>query len=300
MGLFQKKPAMNYGNYINKTKITPTLLVQAYLESSGVGVFLKLIMLENVLKMHLLLMGDIAKQVNGSAVLKISKQGDDMAGKIIYVIAMGWTLIIYGGLTYLFARKKDYSLLSGYSRRPEEEKQYLEESGYLAAMGKLFTITFWLLAVTFVLGLLPISFGFEIGISGFLIWLLSGMVWIQRYEVPDKRKKMTWITGSISVATLVFIVGLTGVGYLDNEVTVNDDTFKISGMYGIEWEVADIEHVELRNDLPKVIMKTNGSAAGNILKGRFKLENLMALGLFSSTINPFQRCFMSLQITIMS
>src|SRR5690625_7779885 len=80
-------------------------------------------------------------------------------GKLIYILTMGWTLIIYGGLTYLVAKKKDYMLLSGFHRRPEEEQEYLHKSGYLDAMGKLLTITFWIFVAVFILGLLPIPFG---------------------------------------------------------------------------------------------------------------------------------------------
>src|SRR5699024_3144666 len=200
-------------------------------------------------------------------------------GTIIYILVMCWVLLIYGGITYLFAKKRDYMLLSGFHKRSKEEKEYLEESGYLDALGKLFTITFWIFAITFILGLLPIPYGFEIGISVFLIYLLIGMVCIQRYEVPHKRKKMTWIMSIISGATLLFVIGITAVGYLDNEVTVNEVTFEISGMYGVEWDVADIEMVELLDELPEVNIKTNGFATSNLLKGRFRLEDPYGSGL---------------------
>ncbi|HLR51438.1 MAG TPA: DUF3784 domain-containing protein [Candidatus Avamphibacillus sp.] len=200
-------------------------------------------------------------------------------GKIIYIFVMGWSLLIYGGLTYLIAKKKDYTLISGFNNRSKEEQEYLHESGYLEATGKLLTITFWMFFATFVLGLLPIPFGFGIGIAIFLITLLGGMVWVQRYEVPHKRKKMTWITGSISVGTLLFIITITAVGYMDNDINVSEDMFEITGMYGIEWNTEDIEIVELLDKLPEVHLKTNGFATGNLLKGRFRLEDPYGSGL---------------------
>ncbi|MBU5465931.1 DUF3784 domain-containing protein [Virgibacillus sp. MSJ-26] len=199
-------------------------------------------------------------------------------GKLIYILTMGWTLVIYGGLTYLFAKKKDYMLLSGFHRRPEEEQEYLQKSGYLDAMGKLLTITFWIFVAVFILGLLPIPYGFELGIGIFLIALLGGMVWVQRYEVPHKRKKKTWITASISGASLLFIIGAIGYGYLDNDVQVNHDTFEITGSYGVEWKIDTIESVKLLDALPKVKMKTNGFAPGNLLKGKFRLEEPYGTG----------------------
>lgn len=199
-------------------------------------------------------------------------------GKLIYIFTMGWTLIIYGGLTYLIAKKKDYMLLSGFHRRPEEEQEYLHESGYLDAMGKLLTITFWIFVAVFILGLLPIPFGFELGIGLFLIILLGGLIWVQRYEMPHKRKKMTWITAGISGATLALIIGTIGYGYLNNDVQVNHDTFEITGSYGVEWKIDHIESVELLDALPEVEMKTNGFAAGNLLKGKFRLEEPYGIG----------------------
>ncbi|HEY4599949.1 MAG TPA: DUF3784 domain-containing protein [Cerasibacillus sp.] len=192
-------------------------------------------------------------------------------GTIIYIITMGWTLIIFGGLTYLIVKKKDYFLISGFYKRSEEEKVYLQKSGYLNAMAKAMTISFWIFTLTFIVGLLPIPYGFEIGIGIFLIVLLGGMIWIQRYEVPYRRKRATWTTAIISIVTLGFIIAIFVVGYIDNEIKVNQDIFEITGMYGLELDIDDIEHITLLDELPEVIMKTNGFATTNLLKGRFQL-----------------------------
>lgn len=40
-------------------------------------------------------------------------------GTLIYIITMGWALIIQGGITYLFSKKQDYTLLSGFSNLPK-------------------------------------------------------------------------------------------------------------------------------------------------------------------------------------
>lgn len=192
-------------------------------------------------------------------------------GTIIYIITMGWTLIIFGGLTYLIVKKKEYFLISGFNKRSEEEKVYLQENGYLDAMAKALTISFWIFALTFIVGLLPVPYGFEIGIGIFLIVLLGGMIWVQRYEVPYKRKKAIWTTAIISIVTLGFIIAIFVVGYIDNEIKVNQDIFEITGMYGLELDIDDIEHMTLLDELPEVIMKTNGFATTNLLKGRFQL-----------------------------
>src|SRR5699024_6606311 len=158
---------------------------------------------------------------------------------------MGWSLLIYGGLTYLIAKKKDYTLISGFNNRSKEEQEYLHESGYLEATGKLLTITFWMFFATFVLGLLPIPFGFGIGIAIFIITLQGRMFWVRRYEWFQKSSTLCWFTGGVSVRILLFIITITALGYMDNDMNVGEDMFEITGMYGIEWNAEDTEIVEL-------------------------------------------------------
>ncbi|MCJ8008596.1 DUF3784 domain-containing protein [Lederbergia wuyishanensis] len=200
-------------------------------------------------------------------------------GTIIFIIAMGWALIIHGGLTYLIVKKKEYSLISGFLNRPKEEQEYLIQNGYIEALGRIFKITFFIFAATFLLGLLPIPYGFEIGIALFLVVLLGGLIWMQKFEVPHKRKKMYWITSGIMAVTIGLVGWLTIAGLVDNEVTVNHETFEISGMYGVEWPIKDIKSVELLEELPEVIMKSDGFATAGQLKGNFLLEEPYGNGL---------------------
>ncbi|WJE16474.1 DUF3784 domain-containing protein [Halobacillus sp. ACCC02827] len=194
-------------------------------------------------------------------------------GFIVYSIIMVWVLVIYGGLTYLVVKKREYGLISGFGNRSEEEQQYLLENGYVDATGRLLKWTFSMLLLTFLAGLLPVDLAFEVGLGLFFIVLLTGIVWIQRYEVPRKRKRNVWMTSIFSVAIFGGVVALTISGLIDNTVTVEDSKVKISGMYGGEWSLADIEKVEILDDVPDVIVKSNGFASGGHLKGRFRLED---------------------------
>ncbi|MGP4041632.1 DUF3784 domain-containing protein [Gracilibacillus sp. D59] len=202
-------------------------------------------------------------------------------GLIIFVIIMGWTLIIYGGITFFIVKKKHNYLISGFSNRPKEEQEYLEQNGYINAMGKLLTYTFYLLAISFVLGLFSVPYGFEISLTLFMIILFAGIIWIQRYEVPHKRKKNYWIIGIVAPVTLILITGLSISGFTENDITVEDGYLVISGMYGEEIPFQDINQVEKINQLPEVIAKTNGFAMTNRLKGEFRMEG------YSETVTLF-------------
>ena len=57
--------------------------------------------------------------------------------KIGMIILFGWIAIILGGLTYLIFKKKDATLISGFSNRPKEEQEQLKKSGFIEALVKL-------------------------------------------------------------------------------------------------------------------------------------------------------------------
>ncbi len=191
---------------------------------------------------------------------------------IIFVIIMGWAILIHGGLIYLIVKKKEYSLISGFYNRPDEEKEYLIHNGYIEKMGKVFIYTFYLLILAFLLTLFNVPFGAEIGFGLFMIVLLGGIVYIQKYEVPHKRKKYYWITGTVAVGTVLFIGILVGLGYMDNDVNISNEAFEVTGMYGVNWSTDEIETVKLLEELPEIIVRNNGMATSNLLKGKFRLE----------------------------
>ncbi|WP_165445047.1 DUF3784 domain-containing protein [Gracilibacillus phocaeensis] len=193
-------------------------------------------------------------------------------GQILFIILMGWAVLIYGGLTFLIAKKKDLSLINGFIKRSEEEKKYLMENGYVDAIGKLLTYSFFLFLLSYILGIFQVPYGVSIGIGMFLLVVMTGIVWINRYEVPAKRKKGYWINGSIAVVTIVFVAVLTGYGYVTTEITVTNDGITIDGMYGEELAWEDIQTVEMRDQAPTITARTNGFAMANQWKGRFLVE----------------------------
>lgn len=199
-------------------------------------------------------------------------------GTLMYALIMGWVLIIYGGLAYLFAKKENYFLLNGYEKRPDEEKEYLKESGYLQATAKLLVYSFWVLLASFIIGFFPVPYGFEIGMGVFIVTLLGGLIWVQRYEVPRKRNRMRWLIGGISVATIGFIGWLVIDGFTDNTFIVTEETFEVTGSYGFEWETADIVDVQLLDELPEVRMRINGTSIGGIAKGKYRIEDPFGTG----------------------
>ncbi|MDV2581377.1 DUF3784 domain-containing protein [Alkalibacillus haloalkaliphilus] len=201
-------------------------------------------------------------------------------GMIGYIIVMGFTLMIMGGLTFLMYKYKDYTLISGFSNRSKEEQEQLIKNGYPQAVKRLLLNTFLILLLTFVVSLFRVPFSMEVGFSFLLLYVLIGMVWIQRYELQAKRKRGYWITGSVAAVTFVAVIGLTVWAFMPNELTIENDELKISGLYGVEWPTTDIEEVELLDEMPPILVRTNGFALQNLSKGHFRVEDYGSARLF--------------------
>jgi hypothetical protein len=97
------------------------------------------------------------------------------------------------------------------------------------------------------------------------------------------------LVGAI-IAGFVFVA--IGVGALLNfsskpaEYTLKNGILSISGMYGQEVAMIEINSLELEDKMPEVLARTNGSALGTALKGNFKLKDIGAAKLFIDKSKP--------------
>ena len=81
------------------------------------------------------------------------------------------------------------------------------------------------------------------------------------------------IIGILSIIVIVFSVSAF-VLFTKNEVVIENDTLIITGSYGTEWKLDDIEDVYLYETIPNIKRRTNGAAFGNRKKGNFDLDFL--------------------------
>ncbi|HZG70735.1 MAG TPA: DUF3784 domain-containing protein [Chondromyces sp.] len=172
-------------------------------------------------------------------------------------------------LGWALRHKKAYWLISGFASRPEEEQKQLIENGFVQKTGTLLVST----AVGMLI-LLPLSFtGFDYSIDvqfGFmLVFLMGGMVYISKYEVPAKRKRSYIISLSLFVIVIGFVGYLSYLGYQDYEIVFKKNSFEITGMYGKEWDYKDIQEIELMKEMPEVTRKQNGFGLQRVAKGVF-------------------------------
>src|SRR5690606_26111807 len=112
------------------------------------------------------------------------------------------------------------SLISGFSNRPKEEQEYLIENGYMKKLGKIMVYSFYLLVLATILPIFNVPYGIEIGFGLFTLYLFGGLMYVQKFEVPHKRKKMFWIVGILFIFIFVSIGGVFIAGNAENEITI--------------------------------------------------------------------------------
>ena len=97
------------------------------------------------------------------------------------------------------------------------------------------------------------------------------------------------LIGSIISVLILVITGVCILLYFSNkptEYTLQNGFLNISGMYGQDIPLYEINSLEMKETMPKVLLKTNGSALRNIYKGYFKIEYLGKTKLFLDVSKP--------------
>jgi hypothetical protein len=91
-------------------------------------------------------------------------------------------------------------------------------------------------------------------------------------------------------ATIVLPIMLIVVGSRDTKVSFTGSEMKLSGVYGLNIAYSDIISADTMRSLPPIKSRTNGYAAGNTLKGHFRLQDQSKVMLFvKKGIPPYIR-----------
>lgn len=189
-------------------------------------------------------------------------------------------IVIFGILGWTIRFKKTYWIISGFSLRPKEEQQQLIDNGLPQKTGDLL-----LTIAGFMLLLLPLSFTSfkftaEIQFGTMFFLLMGGMVYLSKYELPNKRKRSYIISTSLFVVIIGFITALTVYSYQPYELNIEKKSFEITGLYGDKWAIKDIKHVELMKKMPEITYKSNGVGLPTLAKGHFNVKNYGSCLLF--------------------
>jgi Domain of unknown function (DUF3784) len=208
-------------------------------------------------------------------------------GMWVHIVVQLFVILLFFILGWAIRYKRQYMLISGFNNRSEEEQKILIENGYPQKTGNLLIMT--AIGMLILSPLVFTSFPYIIEVQyGFMtVFLLGGFIYVAKYEIPVKRKKSYWFASIFTISVIGFISVLFYLGYQSNELVVKEQTFEITGIYGDEWKVEDIEKIELLNEMPNVTYKENGFGMSNLSKGYFHVETYGSSLLFIRNGGPY-------------
>lgn len=190
---------------------------------------------------------------------------------------------------------KAYWLISGYNTMSKEKKKNVDIENLGILMGNLSFV----LAVIFLSAsvLILVKQMFIASTMFFLIIPLSIYIVIkaQAYDKNTKNPDGTTKTGTkVTIGLVVVFLILTSVGigvvlYHSSkpaECFLEDETLRISGLYGEEIKLSEIISVTIKGHMPEIKYKSNGSSLGSMKKGYFKLEDIGRTKLFVDEKKP--------------
>jgi hypothetical protein len=176
--------------------------------------------------------------------------------------------------------KHAYWLISGYASRPNEEQQLLIENGYPQKTGTLMIYTAIGMLILLPLSFTSFTYTVEVQFGFMLLFLLGGLIYLSKYEVPKKRKRSYIISTSLLVGMSIFIGVLMFLGYQDYQLLTKKASFEITGLYGDQWSYEEIVQVELLDEMPEVTWKENGFGLAKMAKGFFTVKDYGSSLLF--------------------
>ena len=211
-------------------------------------------------------------------------------------IGTGLLLIIVGWLCY-----RNPNLISPYGGMSLERKALVDIEGLKRAVAIILTVAGGLMIVAAVLG------AFDVIDELTSVWVLTTIAFVMlipmfiamkkyngfgrdesgkipwRSDMASKAaSKAVWVIIGLSMAFVAVIFAMSS----RLEVTMGEESVKISGMYGREIPVSEIVSVELLDELP-TMHRTNGSDVGKYMKGHFRLKNGEKCMAYICTEPPF-------------
>ncbi len=210
----------------------------------------------------------------------------------IFLGIMLFSIALIVGLGIAVKHFQAYWLISGYNTMSRERKAGVDVVGLANFTGNMSYImgaimalaTILIMAGQEVLGL--IAFGLFVPITIYIV------VKSQQFDGNAKGSMTAKSKTTIAAILALMVITFLAVGILLHfssqpaNITVDQHQLSISGMYGETIPFDTIGSLALQEDLPKILMRTNGSSIGTKKKGYYKLEGIDRAKLFLDTSKP--------------
>lgn len=198
-------------------------------------------------------------------------------------------------LGFLIKYKKAYWLISGYNTMSAEKKKNVDIEGLANLAANICFVIAAIIFTAFIFLFFKIVPVALIIFALLLPVIIYTLINAQKYDMnarnsEGKMKTQTkLIIGSIIAFLILCTAGVSVLVYFTAkpaEYTLENGVFKISGMYGQKVPVNEITGLELKETIPEIITRTNGSDIGSKKKGHFKLKDIGSVKLFTDVSKP--------------
>jgi hypothetical protein len=212
-----------------------------------------------------------------------------------------WIYFVIAGILIMFGLAihvlKWYFLISGYNTMPKEKKANVDTKG----LGRFMGIYFYANGASFLATGILDALGIKAGMTPALVFFCISTVYLliraQRYDgnIFDESGKIRKGAGKqLAVPLVIAGIVLSCVAMLlvyssrPTDVSFLEEGLQVNGMYGKVYSWESIEDAKLMESLPRIELRTNGSAVGSHLKGNFRTTELGAVKLFvDEKLPPF-------------
>lgn len=190
--------------------------------------------------------------------------------------------VVFISMGFLVTKNNARYILSGYNTMSEEQRSLVDIDSYLNFFKKfhLFLgISFFILVIgtslfnenmaAIFLGVYPLL--------AYCFFIVKG----SNYFTNVKNSRI-WT----KIVVGILLLTTCGVGYLffngfkNNEILLEGSNLEITGMYGEKISRDKILNVKLVEELPEIVMKSNGFGADDFRKGYFKTKDRKTVKLF--------------------
>lgn len=168
-------------------------------------------------------------------------------------------------------------LLSGYNTMSDQDKKKFDIKSYMVLFRNFHIfLGVSLFVITLILNYLVNPYWSGIFMGTYPILAYVYLIWKGNSfsKSNDKKQKTTtYITISLILALVVFILYNFKTTLENNKIILNNNQIEITGKYGIKINNQDLKSIELIEKLPEINSRVNGFALNAVKKGSFKTEN---------------------------
>ncbi|PID95247.1 MAG: hypothetical protein CSA94_02050 [Bacteroidetes bacterium] len=185
-------------------------------------------------------------------------------------IAISVIFIIIGFLV----TEENADLIAGYNAMSDEEKQKFNLKGYIAFHRKFFLF----LGISTLIGTLGAIYFFDeiVGTLFLIAYPILASCYFTIKTSKFENGKNRALKRIFILSILAIILGIFVWNFMNNltedKLICKAKEIEITGSYGEIVPKSEIKSIELVQKYPKLILKTNGFAVGNVKKGYFKTE----------------------------